>query len=86
MPVIEGIETARQIHPYCPNTQVLMLPMHNTPECVLRALKAGVSGYILKDAAGNEVVEAVRLLHKGESCFSPGIAEIVRQVRKKDHE
>ena len=86
MPVMDGIETARQIHTNCPNTQILMLSMHNTPEYVLRALKAGAAGYMLKDAAGNELVEAVRLLHKGESYFSPSIAEIVRLARKKDNE
>ena len=86
MPVMDGIEAARQIHVNCPHTPVLMLSMYNTPEYVLRALKAGASGYMLKDAAGNELVEAVRLLHKGESYFSPSIAEIVRQARKKDNE
>ena len=86
MPVMDGIEAARQIHVNCPHTRVLMLSMYNTPEYVLRALKAGASGYMLKDAAGNELVEAVRLLQKGESYFSPSIAEIVRQARKKDNE
>jgi DNA-binding NarL/FixJ family response regulator len=78
MPVMDGIEAARQIHDNCPKTQVVMLSMYDTPEYVQRALRAGAVGYVLKDAAGDELVQAVRTLHKGFSYFSPTIAKIVR--------
>ena len=78
MPVMDGIEATSQICTLCPRTRVLMLSMYDGAEYVLRALKAGASGYVLKDAAGNELVEAVRALHKGKSYYSPQIAEIVK--------
>jgi two-component system, NarL family, response regulator NreC len=84
MPVMDGLEAARQILANCPHTRVLMLSMYNTTEYVFRALKAGAAGYMIKDAAGSELIEAVRTLNRGESYFSPSIAEIVRQIRKKD--
>jgi DNA-binding NarL/FixJ family response regulator len=55
-----------------------MLSMYDTPEYVLRALRAGAVGYVLKDGAGNELVEAVRTLHEGHSYFSSRIEEMVK--------
>jgi len=81
MPVMDGIEAARQIRDNCPKTHVVMLSMYDTPEYVQRALRAGATGYVLKDAAGDELVQAVRTLHKGYSYFSPTIAKIVRSFR-----
>jgi len=81
MPVMDGIEAARQIHNNCPKTHIVMLSMYDTPEYVQRAVRAGAVGYVLKDAAGDELVQAVRTLHKGYSYFSPTIAEIVRSFK-----
>lgn len=81
MPVMDGIEATRFISEYCPQTQVVMLSMYDTPEYVQRALQAGAVGYVLKDEAGSELVQAVRTLHKGENYFSPRIAEIVRNLK-----
>ena len=78
MPVMDGIEATSQICTLCPRTRILMLSMYDRPEYVQRALKAGASGYVLKDAAGTELVEAVHALHKGNRYFSPQIAEIVK--------
>lgn len=82
MPIMDGIEATRCICEHCPHTQVVMLSMYDTPEYVQRALQAGAVGYVLKDAAGNELVEAVRTLAKGDSYFSPKIAEIVKRIRQ----
>jgi DNA-binding NarL/FixJ family response regulator len=73
MPVMDGIEATRQIMAVCPQTRVVALSMYHTGEYVQRALKAGASGYVLKDAAGNELVAAVRRLHAGERYFSSQI-------------
>ena len=81
MPVMDGIEATRFISEYCPHTQIVMLSMYDTPEYVQRALQAGAVGYVLKDEAGSELVEAVRTLHNGDSYFSPRIAEIVRNLK-----
>jgi DNA-binding NarL/FixJ family response regulator len=74
MPVMDGIEATRQILKICPQTRVVTLSMHHTAEYVQRALKAGAFGYVLKDAAGNELVEAVRSLHAGQRYLSPQVA------------
>ena len=76
MPEMDGIEASRYIHDYCPHTSVVMLSMYNTPEYVRRALRAGARGYVLKDAAGEELVEAVRTLAAGGEYFSDSISDI----------
>ena len=78
MPIMDGIEATRYICEHCPETHIVVLSMYDSPEYVQRALKAGAAGYVLKDAAGNELVEAVRALHQGKRYFSPRIAEIVK--------
>jgi DNA-binding NarL/FixJ family response regulator len=78
MPVMDGIEATKRIREQCPRTRVVMLSMYDTPEYVLRALRAGAVGYVLKDGAGNELVEAVRTLHEGHSYFSSRIEEMVK--------
>jgi DNA-binding NarL/FixJ family response regulator len=74
MPVMDGIEATRQILMVCPHTRIVMLSMYHTGEYVQRALKAGAFGYVLKDGAGHELVEAVRCLHTGNRYFSPQVA------------
>ena len=81
MPVMDGIEATLYICENCPNTHVVMLSMYDTPEYVHRALRAGAAGYVLKDEAGSELVEAVRTLYRGDNYFSPRIAEIVKNLR-----
>jgi DNA-binding NarL/FixJ family response regulator len=74
MPVMDGIEATRQILRACPHTRIVNLSMYHTEEYVQRALKAGASGYVLKDAAGNELVAAVRSLHAGKQYLSAQVA------------
>ena len=74
MPVMDGIEATKQILQICPHTRIVTLSMYHTAEYVQRALKAGAFGYVLKDAAGNELVEAVRSLHTGKRYLSPRVA------------
>ncbi len=75
MPVMDGIEATRQILEICPRTRVVTLSMYQTGEYVQRALNAGALGYVLKDAAGTELIEAVRSLHAGKRYFSPQVAK-----------
>jgi len=74
MPGLDGIEAARRIHDLCPVTQILMLSMHASPEHVYQALRAGASGYVLKESAGGEVVAAVRAVHAGQRYLSGKIS------------
>ena len=74
MPVMNGIEATQQIRKVCKNTKVAILSMYHTSEYLQRALKAGAQGYLLKDSAGSEVIEAIHTLHAGKSYFSQKIA------------
>ena len=74
MPDLNGIEATLQMQDASPATQVLILSMHSTTEHIFRALQAGARGYLLKDSAGAEVVEAVRVVHAGRRYLSHKIA------------
>lgn len=88
MPGLGGIEVARQIHDACPACHVLMLSMHSNPEYVYQALEAGAQGYVLKESAGSEVIEAIRTVHAGKRFVSRKLAgsaleHYVRERRRK---
>lgn len=89
LPGLGGIEAARQIHDLCADGRILMLSMHSSPEYVDQALRAGADGYVLKESAGGEVVEAVRALHAGGRFLSRKISpqeieEYARQHGPRD--
>src|SRR4051794_36558748 len=65
MPDLNGIEATRQIRARCPMSQVVILSMHSTKEHIVRAFQAGALGYVLKEAAGMEVIDAVRAVYMG---------------------
>jgi DNA-binding NarL/FixJ family response regulator len=69
-----GIDLARRLRAVSPKTRLLMLSMHARPEYVQQAFRAGANGYVLKEAAGAEVVAAVRAVHAGKRYLSAGIA------------
>jgi DNA-binding NarL/FixJ family response regulator len=73
MPRMDGIEAARRICGLCSDTRIVMLTIYHTAEHVQHALKAGASGFVLKDAAGQELVAAIRTLHEGGNYFSSRI-------------
>lgn len=73
MPRMDGIEAAKRICGHCSGTRIVMLTIYHTVEHVQHALQAGASGFVLKDAAGQELVTAVRALYGGDSYFSPRI-------------
>ncbi len=75
MPELNGIAAAREISEICPRSQVIILSMHSTTEHVFRALQAGARGYLLKESAGIEVVNAVRAVHAGRRYLSDRISE-----------
>ncbi len=77
MPDLNGIEAARVIHLRCPAVRIVMLSMHATAEYVYRAFEAGACGYLLKEAAVEEVITAVRTVHAGGRYLSPALAELV---------
>lgn len=77
MPEMDGIEAARQIFNRCEQTKVIIFSMHSSKEHVTRALQAGVHGYVAKESAGTEIIEAVRTVQAGKTFISPMINEAV---------
>ncbi len=75
MPELNGIEATIQIREIHPTAEVIILSMHSAIEHVSRALKAGARGYLLKESAGVEVVNAVRTVHSGHRYLSQKISD-----------
>lgn len=71
MPRLGGLEVVRRLREKLPETRVLVLTMHQEDEYVLQAVRAGASGYLVKDSAAEELLAAVRSLHAGGSYFGP---------------
>lgn len=74
MPGMSGIEATRQIKALLPAVAVLALTAYDDDQYVLALLDAGAAGFMLKDARGEELVEAVRAVHRGEAVLRPGVA------------
>lgn len=74
MPGDSGLRVAAELRQRLPDTQVIILSMHDNTEYVLESLRAGVHGYLLKDTAATELRGAIRAVRRGESFFSPAIA------------
>ena len=79
MPELDGIEAARQIAATRPEVQLIILSMHGGAQHVFHALEAGVRGYLLKESAGREIIDAIRMVHSGRRYLSPKVAEIVTE-------
>jgi DNA-binding NarL/FixJ family response regulator len=76
---LNGIETARQIRAQHEQIKVIMLSMHGDRQYVLEALRAGASGYVLKDAAVEELLAAIRSVVGGRRYLSPLLADLVME-------
>lgn len=77
LPRLNGVETAQRIRENHPNVKILGLSMHTEPELVRRMLRAGANGYVLKDTAFDELLEAIESVLKGKRYLCPGIADII---------
>ncbi len=75
MPDLSGLEATRLIKTESPQTQVLILTMHESDEYFFRALQAGASGYVLKKAATQDLIAAARAVARGEAFLYPSVAK-----------
>jgi DNA-binding NarL/FixJ family response regulator len=75
MPEMDGVAATQIIHQQFPKTKILVLSTFDDDDYVYRAMQFGASGYLLKDAHIDEVVHAIRLVHKGHIQFGPGLFE-----------
>lgn len=77
MPELNGLEAAARLRDELPGARVLVLSMHSNEEYVLRALRAGVAGYLLKDSAPSELQRAIETVMRGEVYLSPWVSRKV---------
>ena len=75
MPEMDGLAATREIKQRYPEISVVMVTMHENPDYLLEALKAGAAGYVLKEGSRQEVVSAVRRVREGESSLDRGLAD-----------
>jgi DNA-binding NarL/FixJ family response regulator len=85
MPVMNGIEATRLIAEQFPDVKVLMLSTFDEDRDIAQSVRAGAKGYLLKDMPALELVEAIRLVHRGYSQMAPGLIEkLVTSVTDPD--
>jgi two-component system response regulator NreC len=77
MPRLNGVEAIRQIRRDLPNTEVVVLSVHDSEPYVMQALRAGAAGYVLKRNAATELAAAIRAAHAGQAYLHPSIARRV---------
>ena len=91
MPNLSGIEAAQRIVAALPHVAIVILSMHSDEGYVLRALKVGAKGYLLKDSAESDLIEAIKVVHQGKTFFSPEISKMlvedyIREIRTRGAE
>jgi len=74
MPSMNGIEATREIKKRYPDTKVIILSIHEDDEYVFEVVRAGANGYVLKDVAPSELVQAIRNVYIGRSAIAPQVA------------
>lgn len=77
MPLLNGIEATRLIKKNRPQTKVIILSMHNHDQYISKLFKLGISGYLLKDSTGSDVIQAILAAIKGDTYLSPSISRRV---------
>ncbi len=89
MPTVSGIDAARLIRGDQPGTRILMLTISDEEDDLFEAVKAGANGYLLKEISIDEIADAVRSIHAGQSLITPSMAsklltEFAELVRKEE--
>ena len=74
---LNGLDATRNIKKLFPSMKVLVLTMYDNEEMIFQILKAGASGYLVKDSAMTDLVSAIRAIHQGDSYLSPSISKKV---------
>lgn len=80
MPGMSGIEVTRRIKKDLPNTSILALTMHDDEEFFFPVLRAGASGYVLKEVEPHDLLNAIRMVHHGQVFFSPAVARLLLEA------
>lgn len=80
MPVLNGLDAARELIKICPRAKAILLTMHTEDHYVLEALRAGVKGYVVKTQAAADLVRAIQEVQRGMVYLSPGISQTIVQA------
>src|SRR5947209_13692600 len=86
MPNMNGIEATRRILAANPRTAVVILSMHQDESYVLRSLKAGAKGYLLKDSLRSDVIDAIRSVAQGRSFLTRKVSRILQEDYIRERE
>lgn len=95
MPLLNGIEAAKRVRKSLPKCKILILSMYSHEHYIHELLETGVSGYLLKDSSGQDIIKAIRAAMKNETIMSPSISQKVedaylapqkKQTREKRYE
>jgi DNA-binding NarL/FixJ family response regulator len=79
MPRLSGVECVRRIREALPQSRVLALTVHDEEEYVLHMVKAGAAGYLVKDSAAKDLIDAVQALHRGQGYFGPQASSVLAE-------
>jgi len=80
MPLLNGVEAAREILKNSPKTKIIILTMYSEDRYVFAGLRAGISGYVLKSKAASLLVQAIRAVCRGEVYLCPAISRVVAEA------
>ncbi|MFT5296811.1 MAG: two-component system response regulator NreC, partial [Colwellia sp.] len=86
MPGLNGMEAVKRLNAQLPETKVLVLTMHEEQEYVIHMVRAGASGYLLKDSASDELIDAVKALAAGKTYYSQYAASVLAAQYNKPSE
>lgn len=85
MPVMNGIEAAKRIRKQLPDIKILILSMYSHEHYIHELLEAGVSGYLLKDSSGPDIIKAIHAAMNNETFLSPSISKMVVESYLSPH-
>ena len=83
MPKLRGLEIIQDIKSHHPDVQILMLTMHKNPEYLSYALGAGAAGFLLKEDADPELLEAIATIRRGKTYLSPAISQVLPELLRR---
>ena len=80
MPLLNGIDTCREIQRVSPRTKTILLTMYTEDQYVLRAMQAGIKGFVAKTQASKDLMQAIQEVHRGAIYLSPRVSNVVVQA------
>jgi DNA-binding NarL/FixJ family response regulator len=83
MPRMNGIEAAKRIRKHLPHTKILILSMYSHEHYIHELLEAGISGYLLKDSSGRDIIKAIHAAMNNETYLSPSISKVLVEAYRK---